>query len=401
MKKLFAILLIAVLVLALVACGGDPETTTTTEAAGSSTTPDTTTTPDSDPVDPAPGPGGEGEGGDVEGGDDDEDDVPPHFEEGIDIMNGDSDFMAIDPFWNSSYPCAFENHHSALNFNWALVIKMQESTESVYEQLIGMNPDMEEGTSNFVVFNQYDWIVEIDGVDHKIENFSVYNFGTSGYVRLDLGEDFTFAEGEHEYDISLKIVDAETGKLEFWAWFADPLCGKYPFTEPAPIEMVPDPTVGEDVAVLPTGALVGVSGPAGFSSESYTNLFDGEVRKKLCSDDPATSIIFAISDDVLTYTIKSISIVGANDDESYTDRIVTSFKVYGADSGEENAAWDLLVTADGTKEVTPVNYGEVNYAFTKDSTYRYYKIVLDRPEGTYQFSEVLLYAEKGSVTTAG
>ena len=118
MKKLLAILLVAVLALALVACGGDP-VTTTTEATGSSTTPDTTTTPDSDPVDPNPGPGG-----DVEN--------PPLFSEGINILNGDYEYMAVEPFWyDGTWPCQFEDGHMQLDFNWALVFKMNETMEGV------------------------------------------------------------------------------------------------------------------------------------------------------------------------------------------------------------------------------------------------------------------------------
>ena len=390
MKKIFLLVLVALLAVALVACGGEPTTepeTTTTEPTTTTTAADTTTIAD---------------GGDTTTTEEpDVTDSPAHFAEGVDIMVGEPDYMAIEPFAFNSFPCAFENHHADLDFNWALVIRMIESPECVYEQLIGVNPDLDPtSTSNYVVNNQYKWVVEINGTNYEIERFSCYTFITSGYVRMDLGPDFELEQGTHNYDISLKIYDIDTEKLEFWAWFADPLCGVMEFETPAPEVIVPSTGVGEDVEALATGKLQGISGPAGFSSESYTNLFDGEVRKKLCADDATTPIIFAITEDVLTYQIKGISLVGANDDATYTDRIITKFKVYGASSGEEDAAWDLLCDVDATETYGEVvNYGEHYYEFTKTSEYRYYKIVLEREAGTYQFSEVLLYAEKGSVTT--
>ena len=393
MKKLLVLLLVAILALALVACG--EETPTTTTATGSSSTPDTTSTPAASDSTPAAPDSPSEPTGEVEP------ESKPLFAEGENIMNGKYEYMAIDPFWSDgAWPCAFENHHPELGFRWCMVFKMLPTDEFVQEQLIGMDAETGFGEA----FSDYTWTLVIDEEEHVIKNFCIPQRTGFIYVRMDLGEDFVPVEGEHEYEVVLKITDSATNELVFWAWFTDPsICGPYPFEKPADIVMVPDEKPS-GVTALPEESLIGVSGPAGYNaSETYVNLFDGSVRTKLCTEAVTDPIIFTIKDSVSTFTIKGFSIIGANDDQKFTERVITKFKLYGADSGELDATWDFLCEEDRTIEEfgEVVNYGERYYAFTKDSTYRYYKIVLDRPEGTYQFSEVLLYAEKGSVTTAG
>ena len=391
MKKLIAILLVALLAIVLVACGGNDTTTpatttdggtvTTTEGGNDTTTEETTTEPE-------------------------EDEDEPRFAEGIDIMNGDYEYMAVNPFWSQGmYPCAFEDQHIQLDFNWSLVFTMTETSEGVYEQLISTDTTLPEGTPNdqtWIVNDQYKWIVVIDGEEFEITRFSILNDVVSGYIRMDLGPDYQPHDELHEYEIDLKIYDKDTGELAFWAWFSDPnLCGKYEFEKPAPIVMAPAEKP-EGVEALPTGALVGVSGAAGFNaSETYVNLFDGMVRTKLCTNDVTTSIIFGISEDMVAngFNIKGFSIVGANDDEQYSSRIITNFKLSGATSGDDGAAWVTLVDQDwGDEPFTPVNYGEQYYAFSQDSSYRYYKLEITHATDMYQISELLLYAETGSVS---
>ena len=388
MKKILLFAMVVLVLAAFVACGGTETTTPATTTQGDNTA--TTTTAADTTV------------AETTTEDNSSISAPSLYDQGENIMNGDPDYMAIDPFWNGSFPIAFENHHADLDFHWALVIKMQESVESVYEQLIGTNPELEENSSNYVVNNQFVWNVVINGTTYVIDRLSIYTFITSGYVRMDLGEEFEPAEGTQKYDVSLKITDVDSGEIVFWAWFTDPvLIGEFEFEKPAPDVMVPSGTVGENEEALATGKLQGVSGPAGFSSETYTNLFDGEVRKKLCTDDVTTPIVFAITDDVVTFSITSFSIVGANDDSSYTDRVVKSFKLYGAASGDaDRSTWELLldVTDSGETETEVKNYQEYNYKFEEASTYRYYILEVVREAGTYQIGDLVLYAEKGSVT---
>lgn len=392
MKKLIAILLVTLLAIVLVACTGTPETTTSGEGGTTTTAPVVTTTPEKTTTKEP------------------EVTEAPRFSEGIDIMNGDFDYAAVNPFWyQSSWPAQFEDQHIALDFNWALVFTMQESPEGIYEQLIITDQEaVDAGLPNDQtgrVNDQYKWVVVIDGEEFEIKRFSLLNDIVSGYIRMDLGPDYQPHDEMHYYEIDLKIYDNETGALTYWAWFSDPtICGPLEWEKPAPIVMIPDETVDlEEVEQLPVGALTGVSGAAGFNaSETYVNLFDGTVRTKLCTNDVTTAIIFGINADKVLdgYTIKSFSIVGANDDAQYSSRVITKFKLYGAASGEENAAWDLLCDVDKTEDFGDVvNYAERNYAFTKDSTYRYYKLEIEHATDMYQISELLLYAQKGSIST--
>ena len=392
MKKLLAILLVAVLALALVACGTEPETTTSSTAADTNTTPDTSSSvaDTSSTEDPS---------GEVEPED------PPLFSEGIDIMNGDYEYMAVEPFWyDGTWPCQFEDGHIQLDFNWALVFKMQETMEGVYEQLIHTDDTLPAGTPNdqtWIVNDEYKWVVIIDEEEFEIKRFSILNDVVSGYIRMDLGSEYQPHEEMHEYDIVLKIFNAESGALEFWAWFTDPdLGGLLEWEKPAPIVMIPDENVDENTEALPAGSLTGISGAAGFNaSETYVNLFDGMVRTKLCTNDVTTPIIFTLSDDIVNPAIKSISLVGANDDDRYSSRLVTNFKVYGAASGGEDAAWDLLCEVNLSEEEigTITNYGERNYEFTKESNYRFYKLEIEHATDMYQISDIILYGVKGSV----
>ena len=151
MKKLLVVAVVALLALALVACGGD-DTATTTKGDVATTAPvvdttapvvvdttapavvdttapavvDTTaiapdtTTPDTKPTTPPDGP-------DLKG---------------VDILNGDPADMAINPTWQGMNVGAFENHHAALDMNWAYVILFTESENAIYEVSAPLNEMM-------------------------------------------------------------------------------------------------------------------------------------------------------------------------------------------------------------------------------------------------------------------
>ena len=385
MKKIILVMLLAILVLTMVACGGETTTapgttdepsTTTTEPETTTTEPETTTS--EEPV--------------VEN--------PPLYEEGENILNGNPDYMAIDPFtFNGVYPCSFEDFHEALDYEWAVVIRMSESTEMIYEQLIGSDPELEEGGDNWIINNQYKWIVVVNEKEYEVKKFSVQTGTTNGWVRLSLGAEFEPGEGNLKYDIRLKIYDTETDELTFWAWLTDPdlIGGDYMFNRPSADGMIVDPNVDlTKVEKFDSSYITIISGPEGNNAENYPNLFDKDIRTKLCSDKVETPIIFSIKDTVMQFNLQSISFVGANDDDPYDSRIVKAFKLYGATSDAEDAQWELL--CDGSRaSVDAINYQERNYDFQKDSsTYRFYKIELVH-EGTFQIGEIVLYAEKDSV----
>ena len=398
MKKFIAILLIALLVVVFVACGGETDTSSTPSSsdAPSSSAPtsdpaDSSSTPTDDPSDPSDPTDPTDTSSDT-----DEPTDTPVFSEGIDIMLGDIEYNAIDPFWNGSWPCALEKHHPELNYEWCVVFKMIPSAEFVQEQLISMDAELGIGTP----FDAYTWTLTIDGTDYVIEKFSIPQRSGFIYVRMGLGADYQPVEGTHAYDIKLKITDSNTNELVYWAYFTTPdWGGLYEFEAPKPAELV-STEKPSDVEVLRDGSLAGLNGPAGVNAaETYVNLFDSKVESKLCTGEYNVPIIFTINDNVTTFSIKGISIVGANDDEKFPERVFAKFKVYGASSGDVDAAWDLLLTVDKSADFgTVTNYGEYYYGFEEASSYRYYKIEIETDAARYQASEILLYTEKNSAT---
>lgn len=391
MKKIILAMLLVLLVVMAVACGGETETTPaeTTPAVTDGTT--SGSEGEQNPPDPAD-----------TSSEAPESTEPPLYEEGINIMNGDPDYMAIEPWtFNSSFAVSFEDFHEALDFQWALVFRMMESVEGVYEQLISTIEDVEEGQDNFVINNQYKWVVEINKVDYPVQKFSVLNDTTSGWVRLGLGEEYEPAEGNNAYDIRLKIYDEETNELAFWAWMTNPeLSGQeFKFNRPSADGKVADPNVNfDEVELFDSEHIIIISGPSGSVAESYPNLFDKDVRTKLCTDDVTTPVMFVINDTVTSFNLKSISIIGANDDDAYDSRIIKSFKLYGTNTEGEDAVWNLI--CDGKRDsVEAVNYQERNYELSKDSSYRFYKLEFVH-DGTYQVGEIQLFAEKDSIILA-
>ena len=385
MKKLLVLLLALLVAIVLVACGEptattNPDAETTPESTTAGAGGDETTPAESTPKAP-----------DVTTG-------KPLFEEGYDILFGSPDYAAIDAGWNQGlWPCAFEEHHPELDYNWCVVFKMYPTTEFVQESLIAMDEEAGVGTA----YEDYKWTLIIDDEEHVITEFSIPQRSGFIYVRMGLGADYKPVDGEHEYDIKLKITDATTGDIVYWAYFTDPdWGGKYLFTPPVIPEVIPTEKP-ETVESLPEGSLQGISGPAGYTAnETYEKLFDGMARTKLCTEDHASNIIFMVTDNVYTYSIKGFGLVGANDDEKFPERVLTKFKIYGSDTGSADGSWNLLLSVDKSADFgTITNYGEYYYGLEEASEYRYYMIEVDPEIAKYQLSEVILYAEKGSVTT--
>ena len=399
MKKLLVVAVVALLALALVACGGETATTTkgetvtttapVTTVAGepTTTTPavvdttaaptvDTTVAPDTTVVTP------------------DTTVVTPGFE-GIDIMNGDAADMAINPTWQGLNAGAFENHHSALDYHWAYVILFQESENAIYEDLFMTITD-EEGNETWMRNEDYKWVVTLDGVDYEIETFSLYHVVTYGYVRLDLGADFVLEaaneDGEVVYEeIIVRIYDTTNNdEPKYYAYMTDPdWNGPHAFTPPAPIVMVADPNRDPAETMIP-GATA-FSGPAGYSGETYENLFDyddkGEhkVNTKLCYNE-VEDIIWTYAEPVY---VTSYSIIGAGDDNNYPGRVITNFKFYGSTNGTD---WSLLDEQSGDPLTEATNYGERNFKLSKAVEYSYFKIEFTH-DGTYQLSGIQLWTK--------
>ncbi len=394
MKKIFLFAMAALVLVALVACGGEtttettttqaPATTTTTEPVESSTTPVSTT---ETPI---------------------EDGEEPLYKEGINILNGDIPYMAIEAFKMSERAVAFENWHEALGFNWAVVIAMCESEQNIIAEVL----DYDTETGLAPARQEYKWVLVINGEEKVVTNFYNSASGNYVYVRMDLGQDWTFEQGSKDYDISLKICDYFSDEIVYWAYLTDPnLAGVYSFAPPTEIDMIPDPDggAGEDEYLLTKDMIELLAGPEQTAAgEFYGAIFDGNAGTKLCTRDMTKDIIFAISDSVYNpnLALTSISIVGANDDENRPNRAITKFILYGADSGDEDADWQPVLTVDIRDSFIATNYGERHYVLPEASNYQYYKLVVLDPqldEGRehkgpiYQFSELLLYVETASI----
>ncbi len=387
MKKILLLVLAVLVLVALVACGGETTTeTTTTQTPGTTEGPVVTTTEGTGNTDENPG----------------DSDYTPLYSEGIDIMYGpDANWWAIDPYAYDGAPVMFEDHHASLNYEWAMIISVTESVEGVYDILFPPMTNEETGEIERSPHPDLQWIVTIDGVEIQIVNFSnQYGDTSASYVRMGLGE-WEPVEGKHTYNISIRIVDINTGNIEFWANFADESMGGsgYTWDRPSKMGIVADPDVPTSMEMLcgdGVNYLEGISGPGSSGTETYTSLFDYNVNSKLCTGDLETAIVFAISDKVTAFEIKGMSLMGANDDDPYTSRVVKKFTLYGTNEEAADAAGDYWNRVYSYEEESPVavNYGERFFEFSTASTYRYYMLVIEN-EDMYQFSEIIFYVTKG------
>ncbi len=397
MKKLLIVVMIALLAVALVACGGNDTTTKKPEGTtGGTVTTTGGTTTTTEPTD------------DTEEPDDPVVTGTILYDEGVDILFGDLANAAINPFWSEGmYPCAFEDFHKALDYNWALVFTMNETENMIYETLVFTDPDAPTDAPNSqtgMINTDYQWFVYIDDVEYEIKRFQFLNDITKGYFRCDLGEEFEpkvdpeDPEAPVSYDIKLKIVEKATNKVAFWAYMTDPeLLQPYEFVKPDPIEMVDDPNRDPSHVALGSKenpALKGLSGAAGFNAdETYENLFDNDVRSKLCTNDVTTAIEFQIIDLNSAVNVVSYSLVGANDDAQYTTRLVSNFKLYSSSTGAADS-WVLIDEVNLGEEIGEViNYGERNYKLDATCTHHYYRLEITHATDMYQISDIILYAE--------
>lgn len=399
MKKYLVLLMVVLVAVALVACGG--EAPTTTKGTSATTTPVVTTpkteVPASTPVvegTQTPGETTE-EPGNTETPNTTETpgttNVGP-FGGGIDIMNGDYEYMAIDPTWKGLWGCAFEDHHPELEYRWCFVFKMLPTEEFVMEELVVLDEEAGYG----MVLEDYDWTLYINGEEVEINSFNVPMRTGFIYIRIDLG-DWAPEIGEHEYDIKLKITEAGTDNVVYWAWFSDPdWCGPYSYNRTPPIEVIPSDEVPSNVEKLPAGSLTGISGPESLAAtETYVKLFDDLARTKFCSSDYTNPLIFTVAN---ASSLRGISLCGANDDEKFPERIPVKFKLYGSDDGTDGS-WNLVLDVNKTvDDLTVANYGEHYYAFEEAVDYTYFKFVIEDASGAatpkYQFSEIYLYTDK-------
>lgn len=314
---------------------------------------------------------------------------PSDAMQGVDILNGEPEDRAINATWKGTDAIAFENHHSILDFNVALVMLMIESENAVYENLF-ITKDGEEGSDAWERNLAYKWVVTVDGVDIEIERFSIYHQVTKGYVRLDLGSDFKYStdvdeNGMHAYDVWLRIYDVDSDEIAYYAWFTDPAWnGLYEFVPPTVDGPVYDDA--RDPSHVAVDGAIPFSGPNGYTGELYGNLFDGDVRSKLCTADVTTPIVWKYPEAV---EVVSYSLIGARDDASYKSRVLTKWKLYGSNDGN---TWTLLDEQNLEAPEKVTNYGERNFKLKTPAEYTYF--MFEPIEASkYQLSELLLYKQ--------
>ena len=389
MKKLILVLLALLLVAVFAACGDDSDVTTpgnettTTPQQQDTTGPITTTGPVTTTVD---------------------DSTPGTTAEGIDILNNtvDIDYNAIVADYDGQLNAfTFEDFHVNLDYHVALVFRMQETPVGVYEDLFLTLSDTD--SENWEPNPDYTWKVTIDGQVIDINRITLTNGVTSGWVRLDLGADFTFDDFEydenntHEFDIRIDIYNAE-GKVEYYAYLTDPnFNGPYIHTKPAPDEIIADPERPTNVEAIGNNEITPISGPSPSSGEVYTNMFDGSVRTKLCTSDEGDENAIIVRFD-MEKTLMGLSFVNGNDNASYIERTLVAFEIYASNDG---LTWELVQTFDGNdengepidKSTICANYQERYFGLDEPVTTPYIKIVTNNGDA-YQISELLFYTEK-------
>lgn len=401
MKKLLVVLLVALLAVALVACGGNDETTPKATTPG--TTPESTPAGGADTTPSVPDSSSTAAttGGDVTT-------ETPVTAEGIDILNNldDLNCNVIQADYNNGSAFDFEDFHVDLNYQVALVIKFIENRADFYEDLVYTNDD---GTYEFNP--EYKWVVTIDGERIEVLQKTAANRTTSGWVRLALGEDFSFdkfeydADGIHMLDVRLDIYNS-MGKVEYYAYLTDPEWNDlYPLEKPTPLQMVPDKNRPADVVAVDTAVIKPINGPVG-GLEVYQNAFDGKVRTKFYTtidgEEGAVDVQFTTS---VPYLL-GISIVNGNDNETYAGRTLTDFEIYVSTTGNEND-WKLAQAfsnkdADGNnivdKNTIKGNYQERYYAFNAAAqamlTDVTYIRIVPRNGEPFQASEIIFYTSK-------
>ncbi len=406
MKKLLIVAVVALLALALVACGG--ETATTTKGASNETTPVVTTPKTEAPETTTPGTVADTgvvttPGTTLVTPPTTPDTTPsePAYE-GIDLL-WEEGYMAIGDMGSSFF--SFEDFHASLDNNVALVISMNDQG-GVYNDLFIIDTENTDSNNNWTPNMDYTWVVTIEGVQWEIERFSLFNNTTSGWVRIDLGPNFKWSlfdydeNNQYTYEqVRIDIYDSEKNVVYFADLTSDDLWGGYTHTKPAEIVMVPDANRPANLVVVDQATATPLGGPDSGISEGFKQFFDGKIQTKICTgdngEDKAVTVKYA---EVLN--VVGFSIVNANDNASATGRTIVAFKLYGSATGEEGT-WTEIYAADGLdadgnaidKTTISTNYMERYYALGKVETYQYFKFVAENGE-MWQASELLFYQEQ-------
>ena len=111
--------------------------------------------------------------------------------------------------------------------------------------------------------------------------------------------------------------------------------------------------------------------PEGYDNESYANLFDGNNSKWCCEFDSEEGayVIFKASKAGIPvgYTITT-----GNDNEKYNGRNPKSWKLYGNNTGSDDA-WELIDEVNKDKVLQDKNYTSYNFDCKCSTSYQYFK----------------------------
>lgn len=396
MKKLIVVLLVALLAVALVACGSEDETTAP-KTNNTTPTVTTTTTPTPDNTDATTPEVTTNETPNTT-------EEPPVTQDGYDIL-----WNYDDPDWNTvqsqvgdqGLPFFFEDSHGSLDFHQAMIFVFMENAYGVYPDLF-IIPEGEIARTNNT---DYKWVITVNGRDIEVNRFSLFDNGTSGWVRADLGKDFVDklefnASNECEISAYLKIYGSD-GKVAYYADLT-PDGTTFLFKKPNVIDMIADESRDANLKRLMPENMLPYKGPDSGNGEGYKNLFDNDVRSKLCGnvDGEENAIIVNIKNN--NSPIVGISLVNANDNQGNTGRTVTKFEVFVSKTGNDDD-WKSIYLADGTdgngneidKSTINTNYAE-RYFKLKDVVEAtdavYVKLVINNGEMA-QLSEFILWTE--------
>ncbi|MBQ7364823.1 MAG: discoidin domain-containing protein [Clostridia bacterium] len=391
MKKLLIVLLVALLTLALVACGGDTDTTDT------KTTTDpvvTTTVPAEGGDDTTPAEGDETTAPTTTG-------APETTEpetEGEDLIY---DYDCMDMLDSSAMSfMMFEDFHVDLDYNVALVVKMNANGGLYSEFFITlMDEETGEPTGEYMINDAYSHQIILDGKTFDISRITLANYTDSGWIRFDLGADFTFEDyeydedGYHYYTAIWNVLDDE-GKVAYFANLTEyNVDGKYPHLKPQKKELVPDPDVPAGVEKVPNSGITLIDAPTVTNGETAENLFDDDVSTKLCTGDNGKEHAIVVGF-ASPQSIIGLSFVNGNDNDPYHSRTLVDFEVYVSEDGNNwNEAPDFVSTAPEGLDKSTIsgNYTENYYDFGKTLTGSYIMIVANNGD-TYQMSELIFYA---------
>jgi len=389
MKKLLIVMVVALLALALVACGGEEATTTkgddavttpavttpkatepttTTPKAPVTTTvaPETTKAPETTPevttpvvttpavTTPATT-------------------TPATSSEPS--TPGTPEVEAIDLIAAGAGSIAIEDHHASHDNN--LVLAFSLPAGNAWNTLFGAGtPASENG--NWNLNEGYTIEVMVNGTLVANNRFSYYGFKTddvvtNGYFRFELGafDDLTTNGVSCTLEVTFTLKNANGNAL---------VTGDFGTLKYGTLVYEADTdNPGKDALVVTP-----VSGPDFNGGEGTPKMFDNKTTTKLCTDD-RTPVIFTVGE---AKALGGLSILTANDNQTYTGRIVSGFTLYGANSADATE-WTTVLEVTETG-MANVNFVEYYYAIENATAFSHYKIVF---EGTnmFQFSELWVY----------